>query len=107
MKNNNIHQNSDSLLDALITDLIEELPLESRVKAANLDEDEVRVLEAVLAKFLTYRLDQLNEQVNEELFKECVARSVDISLDDAGAAGFILKELWKRLRETHKLRVVE
>jgi hypothetical protein len=22
--------------------------------------------------------------------------------DDAGAAAFILKELWKRLRETHK-----
>ena len=34
----------DSLLDALITDLIDELPLESRVKAANLDEDELRAL---------------------------------------------------------------
>ena len=50
----------NSLLDALITELIDELPLESRVRAANLNEDELRVLQAVLSKFLTYRLDQLN-----------------------------------------------
>ena len=98
---------NNSLLDALITNLIDELPLESRDRAANLDEDELRVLEAVLGKFITYRLEQLNEEVNEELFKECVARSGDISLDDAGAAVFILKELLKRLQETHKLKVVE
>ena len=97
----------NSLLDALITDLIDELPLESRVRAANLNEDEIKLLEAVLAKFITYRLVKLDEQVNEELFKECVARSGDIKLDDAGAAAYILKELWKRLRDTHKLRVMK
>jgi hypothetical protein len=71
-----------------------------------LDEDELRVLEAVLGKFITYRLEKLDEQVKDELFKECIARSGDIKLDDAGAAAYILKELWKRLRETHKLKVV-
>jgi len=107
LNNNSIHRNSDSLLDALITDLIDELPLESRVRAANLDEHELKVLEAVLSKFLTYRLEQLDEQVKDELFKECVARSGDISLDDGGVAAFILKELWKRLQQTHKLRAIE
>ena len=97
----------NSLLDVLITDLIDELSLESRVKAANLDEDELRLLEAVLSKFITYRLEKLDEQVNDELFKECIAKSGDIKLDYAGASAFILKELWKRLRETHKLRTVE
>jgi hypothetical protein len=97
----------NSLLDALITELVDELPFESRVRAANLDEDEIKLLEAVLGKFLTYRLEKLDEQVNEELLKECIARSGDESLDDVGASAFILKELWKRLRETHKLRVVE
>ena len=91
-----MNDSDDSLLDALITDLIDELPLESRVRAANLDEDEIKVLEAVLNKFITYRLEKLNEQVNDELFKECVAKSGDISMDDAGAAAFILKELWRR-----------
>ena len=43
---------------------------------------------------------------NEELKKECIALSGKSSLNDAEAAGVILKELWKRLRETHKLRVI-
>lgn len=101
-----MNEAGNSLLDALISDLIDELPLESRVRAANLDEDELRVLEAVLCKFLTYRLEQLNKQVNEELLNECIARSGDESLDDDGASAFILKELWKRLRDTHKLKVI-
>ena len=81
--------------------------LEDRVRFANLSEDEVQVIEAVLAKFLNQRLEGLDEKVNDELLKECKERSGDNSLDDAGASGFILKELWKRLRETHKLRIVE
>ena len=58
-------------------------------------------------EFRIQGLEQLDKQVNDELFKECIARSGDISLDDAGAAAFILNEFWKRLRATHKLRVVE
>ena len=77
------------------------------MRFANLSEDEVQVIEAVLAKFLNQRLEGLDEKVNDELLKECKERSGDNSLDDAGASGFILKELWKRLRETHKLRIVE
>jgi hypothetical protein len=96
-----------SLLDALITDIIAEIPLEDRVRFANLAEDEVQVLKAVLAKFLNYRLERLDEQVNDELLKECREKSGDNSLDDAGASGLILKELWKRLMETHRLRAVK
>ena len=96
-----------SLLDALITDLIEELPLESRDRAANLDENELRVFETILGKFLTYRLEKLDEQVNDELLIECIAKSGDISLDEVGASAFILKELWKRLQESHRLRSVK
>ncbi|MGD9304222.1 MAG: hypothetical protein PVF79_08145 [Desulfobacterales bacterium] len=97
----------DSLLETLITNLIEELSLESQTRAVNLDENERRVLETVLVRLIGFRLNQLNEQVNEDLFKECIARSGDESLDEFGASAFILKELWKRLRETHELRIVE
>jgi hypothetical protein len=51
------------------------------------------VLEAVLAKFLTFRLETLDEKVNEGLLKECRERSGNNSLGDAGASGFILTEL--------------
>jgi hypothetical protein len=99
-KKNQPDQLQQSLLDALISDIIDGIPLEDRVKFANLSEDEVQVIEAVLAKFLNQRLEGLDEQVNDELLKECKERSGDNSLDDAGASGFILTELWERLRET-------
>jgi hypothetical protein len=104
---NQSNKQSQSLIDALIADIIAEIPLEDMVRFANLAEDEVEVLKAVLGKFLNYWLEKLDEQVNDELLEECREKSGDISLDDAGASGFILTELWKRLIETHKLRVVK
>jgi hypothetical protein len=106
-KQNQPDKHQLSLLEALISDIIAGISLEDRVRFANLSEDEVQVIEAVLAKFLKQRLEGLDEQVNDELLKECKERSGDNSLDDAGVAGYILTELWKRLRETHKLRIVE
>jgi len=106
-KDNQSEKNQQSLMGALISDIISEIPLEDIVKFANLAEDEVQVLEAVLCKFINYRLEKLDEPVNDELLEECRERSGDKSLDHIGAAGFILTELWKRLRETHKLRIVK
>jgi hypothetical protein len=44
--------------------------------------------------------------VNKELMKDCIAK-VREPLNEADAATIILKELWKRLRETHRLRAVK
>ena len=104
---NQSNKHPQSLLDALITDLIDEMHLDAKTKVANLGDKELKVLESILGKFLTYRLEKLDEQVSEELLKECIKRSGDESLDDARAAGFILQELWKRLQETCKMRVVK
>ncbi len=104
---NQTDKHSRSLIEALITDIIAEIPLEDKVRFANLAENEIQVLEAILGKFLNYRLEKLDEKVNEELLKECRAKFGDKSLNHSGAAVFILKELWNRLRETHKLRIVE
>jgi hypothetical protein len=60
-----------------------------------------------MGKFMKYMLGQLNEQGNIELLKECRDRSGDESLDDADASVFILKVIWKNLRETHRIRVVK
>jgi hypothetical protein len=60
-----------------------------------------------MEKYMKYRLDQSNEQGNSALLKECIERSGDESLDDTGAAEFILREIWKRLRESYRLRVVK
>ena len=51
--------NESSLLDALITDLIAEMPLETRVSVANLDDSEIRVLKLALGKYLKSRLEEI------------------------------------------------
>jgi hypothetical protein len=69
--------------------------------------EELRILELVQGKYLKYRLDQLTEQGNDDLLRECRERSGDKSMDDVGASAFILREIWKQLRETHQLRVIK
>jgi hypothetical protein len=73
---------------------------------SGISEDDIRILELTLSKYLKYRIDQLNESGNEQLLKECIELTGNESLNDTEAAGVILKQLWKRLRETHRLRVV-
>jgi hypothetical protein len=107
LKMNNTDHNTPYLLDALITDMIAEMPLEDRVSTANLEESEIRILQLTLRRYVKHRLDQLNETGNEKLKKECIAVTGIKSLNDAEAASVILKELWKRLQETHRLRVVK
>ncbi len=82
--------NKSNSFDSYITDLINEMPLEDRVNIANLSGDNIHVLESVMSKYIKSRLDQLSE-----------------TREDVEEATVILKEIWKRLQETHKLRVVK
>ena len=96
-----------TLLDALIIDILNDLNLDERVSIAKLNENEIRTLKLVPGKYLNFRIEQLSEQGNNKLLKECKGRSGDESLDDAGPSVYILRELWKRLRKTHRKRVVK
>ena len=93
-------------VDQVVDELIEDLTLAERVGTADLDENEFRVLELTMGKLIRYKLDQKDVDVNKELMKDCLAKSGE-SLDEVDAATVILKELWNRLRETHRLRVVK
>ncbi len=76
-------------INSLINELLDGLSLEDRVNIANLSEGDIHVLESVMGKYLKHRLDQLSE-----------------TGEDVEEANAILKEIWKRLRATHRLRVV-
>ena len=94
-------------VDAVVDDIITEMPLDDRVRTSNLDEDGLALLQLALGKYLRYLLKNQSEDVNRRLFKDCIKQSGKESMDDAEAASYILKELWKRLQVTHKLRVVK
>ena len=102
----NLNKNTNTV-DEVVDGLIAELPLELRVSIANLDEAEFRTLELTREKYQRYKLDQLNVGVNEALRDDCIAKSSDETLDDVDAATVILKALWDRLRQTHRIRVVK
>jgi len=94
-------------IDAVVDDIIAEMPLDDRVRTANLDEDGVLVLQLALGKYLRSLLDSQSEGVNQNLLEDCIKQSGNETLDKAEAASYILKELWKRLQETLRLRVVK
>ena len=72
-----------------------------------MDEDGLLVLPLALGKYLRYLLKNQSEDVNRKLLKDCIKQSGNETLDEAEAASYILKKLWKSLQDTHKLRVVK
>ena len=94
-------------VDEVVTEIIAEMPLDDRVKTANLDEDGLATLQLALGKYLRYLIDNQSEDVNKKLMKDCINQSGNETLDEAEAASYILKEIWNRLKETHRLRAVK
>ena len=68
-------------VDAVIDDIIAEMPLDDRVRTANLDEDGVLVLQLALGKYLRYLLDNQSEDVNKKLLEDCIKQSGNETLD--------------------------
>jgi hypothetical protein len=104
---NQPNNNCLNTVDQVVDDIIADLTLAERVGTADLDENEFRVLELTLGKLIRYKLDQLGFGVNEALRDDCISRSGKPTLNDADAAAVLLKEVWERLKETHRLRVVK
>ena len=94
-------------VDHIVNEIIAELPLDDKVRAANLDENGLVVLQLGLGKYLWHLINNQTEIVNEELLADCIKQSGNETLDEFEAANFILKEIWYRLRETHRLRIVK
>ena len=103
---NQSDKHNPNTVDQVVDEIIAELTLAERVGTADLNEDELRVLELALGKYIRHKLDQMDVGVNKKLMEDCLERSEE-SLDEIDAATVILKELLSRLQETHKLRVVK
>jgi hypothetical protein len=103
---NQSDKHNPTTVDEVVDEIIAELTIAERVSTADLDEDEFWVLELTLGKLIRYKLDHLDVGVNKELMKDCLEKSGE-SLNEVDAATVIIKELWNRLQETHRLRVIK
>ena len=87
-KNNNIPE-----LVAVIADqVIDELSVEDRVRIARLGAHEISIIHTLMTNYI-------RSKVNEW--------SILHQKSDLNEPKCIIKEIWRRLRETHKLRIVK
>ena len=85
--------------------LIGELSLKDKTTIANMAEDELITLQTTLGSYIGNEFGIWSG--NRDLLYSCKLLSRDVHLDPDYIPPLIIKELWKRLRESHKLRVVK
>jgi len=85
--------------------LLHELPLKDKILIAGLEENELKVLYPTLGEHIKegYGL----KYKKGELMKDCRFMAKGKAIDEDVAAELIIKEMWKKLRKTHTLRVVK
>jgi hypothetical protein len=101
----NIKLTQPKTVDETVDQIVAELPLNERVAVANFSEDQLVPLKHTLDIYLRNLLQ--DRSVNDELFEDCKVKSGIESLDETEAATVILRELWNRLRDTHKRKAIE
>lgn len=71
-------------MDQIVDEIISQLPLKERVSLANMKKKDVEVLQSVFDLYIRSKID-----------------AEDMEYEN------IMNELWKRIRETHLMRVVK
>jgi hypothetical protein len=88
-----------------IETLISDLPLKEKTTIANMAEEELVRLNANLGRYILDKFGLWSG--NEKLVESCLALADYPLHDDDDAAAVIVKELWQKLRQTHKLRIIK
>ena len=85
--------------------LFSELPFKEKTNLAKLEEHELKLLPPDLGKYIR---DNYGIKFKKgELIKDCRFMAKDKNITEESASAVIIKELWKKLRKTHALRVVK
>jgi hypothetical protein len=92
-------------VDEAVERLIDELPLRDKAKIANMAESDLIALQFTLGSYIGGAFGIWSG--NRNLLYSCKLLSGDAHLDPDYAPPVIIRELWKRLKESHKLRVVK
>ena len=85
--------------------LIDELPLKDKATIASIAEDDLVTLQTNLGAYIGSQFGIWSG--NRKLLDSCEIISGDAHLHPNSALSVIIKELWKCLRVTHKLRIVK
>ncbi|MDH3825902.1 MAG: hypothetical protein OET21_00700 [Desulfobacterales bacterium] len=99
---NQSKNNISGLVAEIADQIINEMSLKDRIKMANLDESQISKTNQLLILYIEGKLKILSS-------KQETNGIYEIPLDEIESteATLIVNEIWKRLRETHRLNVVE
>jgi len=95
-----------ALLFAMVMDIINDMPLDVRVTIANLEEDDIWVMELTLGKYLLSRLKQFDDDRLMQLSDDCLSITDD-QAEKINEIQTVLRTVWRVLRKTHRLRAVK
>jgi hypothetical protein len=98
---NHLPNNVRQAVDRLIRDL----PFKDRVRIANMSESELPALNRTLGEHIISKYGLVNGNPALVRSVRWIARRP--LRDEADAAAVIIRELWKRLRATHTLRLIK
>lgn len=91
-------------VDEAVKRLISEMTLKDKTIIANMAENELSLLHANLGEYIRNEFDLWSG--NQDLMASCRFFARKEEIHEHEASSIIIRELWKRLMETHKLRVV-
>jgi len=98
-------KNLPKTVDEAVKRLISDLPLKDKTAIANLAENDLATLQFSLGTYIGREFGIWSG--NRELLDSCELVSGDIYLHPDFAPTVIIVELWNRLQQTHRLRVVK
>ena len=85
--------------------LISNMPLKDKTTVANMSQIELPNLHLTLGRYIMNNFGLLSE--NQELLKSCRSAVKDVLQHEEDAVGIIIDALWKKLQQTHKLRIIK
>jgi hypothetical protein len=91
--------------DEAVTLILEDMSLKNQTTLANLREEELPSLQLTLGRYIITRLDQWTH--DEAFTASCIAAAEEEGVDISNLSIMMIRKLWKKLRQTHRLRVVK
>lgn len=91
--------------ESVIDIIINEMHLKDRILLANLREEEIAPLQLTIGLYIKKKLDIWLK--DETLSHLCVQAAEKENMDKSNMPMVIIKLMWKRLKDTHRLRVVK
>jgi hypothetical protein len=85
--------------------ILKDMSLKNRSTMANLREEELPSLQLTLGLYIKRLLDRWPH--DDTFTASCITASREEGMDESSLTMMLIKKLWKKLKETHRLRVLK